>query len=129
MKPGYNPVSIPDQDSTSSAFNLHPVTWRLLRLFLHLPLYLKLTIEEITIEELKEAFKDIDKERHPFEEQNKTPFSFLDGHIKTDIKMLYNQLSSFGNDSIVPWLYYVLNQFIPKFTEFQENPTTIEIRK
>lgn len=80
-------------------------------------------------EQLKDAFSEFGRQPHPLADIGRTPFLFLDHHIKNDLKMLFTQLSAFGNDVAAPWIYHIFSRFFD-FMEANNgaDPTTANVR-
>lgn len=86
---GYVPVNPPEANSVLAYHQLLPITWRFLRLFLHVPLYFMYTHEKITEDQLYAAFADRGKNPHPVRDLNMRPKQFLESHLETDVKILF----------------------------------------
>ena len=56
------------------------------------------------------------------------PKIFLKQHVSNDLEMIFTQLSSGGQDSPAPWLYYVFGEFIKKINTINLYPSTTKIR-
>ena len=90
-----------------SFFKTRPLSWRLIRQFVHIPLYFLLTVGGCT----KDSFDQVISEEKLLANQNKTPKDFLLSHIVNDFKVLEKLLSIGGQDNIAPWLYSVINRY------------------
>lgn len=125
---GYVPVNPPENNSVLSFYQLLPITWRFLRLFLHVPIYFMFTQGKITEDELYASFNDSGKNPHPLRAINMRPKQFLEAHLETDIKILFTQLSAAGNDMAAPWVYRALELMIPTFTSQNQRPISNQVR-